>query len=171
MSKANNVLSYYETVLKGWQVKALGPKPTLANFEAAHALGCRAGKQALAMAMYLRDSGATDGQVKMACIIQWGSSGSHHNKRRDIISAGWVKAKPVQADAQGHKVYAIALTDKGTKKLATPVAAEKAAPVKAKGERKDKPKPAPKVQPVAELAAVTEPLPGVAAEVQQPAAQ
>ena len=69
MSKHNEITGWYDTVLKGWQVKALGPKPTVEAFKAAHAMGCRPGKQALAMAMYLRDGGATDGQVKMACII------------------------------------------------------------------------------------------------------
>ena len=109
--------NWYTTVFKGWQVKALGPKPTAELFTQAHALGCRPGKQALAMAMYLRDGGATDGQVKMACIIQWGSSGSHHNKRRDLIAAKLVAEKPAVSDAQGHKVYAIALTARGTSKV------------------------------------------------------
>lgn len=139
MSKAiNTVTGWYETVLKNWP-KLAGSKPTVDQFKAAHALGCRPGKQALAMAMYLRDGGATDGQVKLACIVQWGSSGSHHNKRRDILSAGWAKAKPVVSDAAGHKVYAIVLTDKGVKRL---TAAETPEPVKAKAQRKGKAKPA-----------------------------
>jgi len=157
MSKSNNVLGYYATVLKGWQAKALGPKPTLAEFEAAHALGCREGKQALAMAMYLRQGGATDGQVKMACIIQWGSSGSHHNKRRDLIGAKLVKAVPQVTDAQGHKVYAVALTATGTAKLTKPVEVVKVTkPAKAKAVKTPKPEPV----------TVTEPLPGIDASVQ-----
>src|ERR1700692_4104401 len=135
MSKANNVAGWYETVLKGWVVKTLGPKPTAELFTQAHALGCRPGKQALAMAMYLREGGATDGQVKMACIIQWGSSGSHHNKRRDLVQAGFAKSKPVVSDATGHKVYAITMTPKGFTKAAKPVVEPEAA-VKAKGGKK-----------------------------------
>jgi hypothetical protein len=142
MSKANNVTGWYETVLKGWQAKALGPKPTAELFTQAHALGCRPGKQALAMAMYLRDGGATDGQVKMACIIQWGSSGSHHNKRRDIISAGFAKAKPVVSDTQGHKVYAITLTAKGVTKAAVTEKPAKAATKATKATTKVKAVPA-----------------------------
>ena len=142
MSKANdNVTGWYATVLKGWQVKALGPKPTVDQFKAAHAMGCRPGKQALAMAMYLRDGGATDGQVKMACIIQWGSSGSHHNKRRDLIAAKLVAEKPAVSDAQGHKVYAIALTAKGVSKVEGSAAAEVAVKATSKP-RKGKGKPA-----------------------------
>ena len=149
----NSVLNYYTTALKGWQVKALGPKPTEAEFTAAHALGCRPGKQALAMAMYLRAGGATDGQVKMACIIQWGSSGSHHNKRRDLQGAGFVKNIPATNDAQGHKVYAIALTTKGTAKLAKPVDTAKAAkPAKAQATPKAKPVTAPAPAPVVDPA-------------------
>ena len=162
MSNTENVLGWYATVLNGWQVKALGPKPTAELFTQAHALGCRPGKQALAMAMYLREGGATDGQVKMACIIQWGSSGSHHNKRRDLIGAKFVKAKPVVSDAQGHKVYAIALTATGTAKVAKPVDVVKVAkPVKAKAA-----KPAKTDKPVIP-ATVTEPLAGLAADLQQ----
>lgn len=159
MSKANDVTGWYSTALKGWQVKLLGPKPIAELFTQAHALGCRPGKQAMAMAMYLRPDGATDGQVKAACIIQWGSSGSHHNKRRDICGAGFAKAKPVVSDAQGHKVYAIALTPKGEGK------------VKAGAEAKaDKPAKAARKPKAEKPAAVTEPLAGISAEVQQPQA-
>lgn len=127
MAKHDNVTGWYSTVLKGWQSKLLGPKVTAAELAAAHALGCRPGKQALAMAMYLRPQGASDGQVKAACIIQWGSSGSHHNKRRDIVAAKFVRDVPTVNDAQGHKVYAIALTDKGNKVVADKAAAAAAA--------------------------------------------
>lgn len=157
MSKNENT-GWYDTVLKAWPKQA-GAKPSVENFATAHKLGCRPGKQALAMAMYLRDGGATDGQVKLAAIVQWGSSGSHHNKRRDLVGAGLVKAKPVVSDAQGHKVYAIALTDKGTKKLA---AEPKAATEKPAKVTKAKTAKAAKAEPVA----VTEPLPGAPAEAQ-----
>jgi hypothetical protein len=104
------------------------------------------------MAMYAREGGASDGQVKAACIAGWGSSGSHHNKRRDLVGAGLVKEinKGV-SDAQGHKVYAIQLTAKGTAKLAKPVTA--------KATKATKP-----------AAVVTEPVPGVAPEIQAPQA-
>ncbi|HET9285722.1 MAG TPA: hypothetical protein VFR24_27540 [Candidatus Angelobacter sp.] len=161
MSKTNDVTGWYSTVLKGWQVKLLGPKVTAELLSTAHALGCRPGKQALAMAMYLREGGASDGQVKAACIIQWGSSGSHHNKRRDLVDvAKLARNKPIINDAQGHKVYAITLTDKGVSRVkaageaATAAAAAK--PAKAAKPRKAKPEtpaatvPVTATQPAAE---------------------
>jgi len=156
MTKNTNEATGYKVAFKNWPTKLAGPKPSQALLDQVHALGCRAGKQALAMAMYAREGGASDGQVKAACIAGWGSSGSHHNKRRDLVGAGLVKEinKGV-SDAQGHKVYAIQLTAKGTAKLAKPVEAKPAKPAKAAKAAKEKP-----------VAVVTEPVPGVSPEVQ-----
>ena len=115
-TKHNDALGTYRSILKGW-VKALGSKPTAEMFEAVHALGCRPGKQALARAMELREEGATDGQVKQACIIGWGNSGSHHNKRKDLITAKWVK-REAMPPAGNHTVYKIVMTEKGLEKVA-----------------------------------------------------
>ncbi|HET9285727.1 MAG TPA: hypothetical protein VFR24_27565 [Candidatus Angelobacter sp.] len=100
----------------------------MAHLEAAHALGCRPGKQALAVAMCLREGGATDGQMKMACILNWGSSGSHHNKRGDLVDRKLVRTVNAHEDATGHKVYTIALTPKG-EALVKPKAKAVEAPV------------------------------------------
>lgn len=113
MAKKQTAATPYRQVLSHWRTKELGPKPTLAQLEAAHALGCRPGKQALAVAMCLRQGGATDGQMKMACILNWGSSGSHHNKRGDLVDRKLVRNVISGEDASGHKVYTIALTPKG----------------------------------------------------------
>ena len=166
MTKHDSVTGWYSTVLKGWQVKLLGPKVIAEQLTAAHALGCRPGKQALAMAMYLREAGASDGQVKAACIIQWGSSGSHHNKRRDIVAAKFVRDVPTVNDAQGHKVYAITLTDKGNKlvtdRVAAVTAAAEAKPAKvAKVAKPRKAKPQPSV-PAETVHADTQPAAGEA---------
>jgi hypothetical protein len=157
----------YQVALKNWPTKLAGPKVTLALLNTAHALGCRAGKQALAMAMYLREGGASDGQVKAACIAGWGSSGSHHNKRRDIQGAGLVKNAAVGvSDANGHKVYAITLTAKGEGKVKLAEAPAKPAG-KVAAKKAEKVSPKPQNVPVT----VNEPLPGIAAEIQQAPAQ
>jgi hypothetical protein len=75
--------------------------------------------------MELRAEGATDGQVKQACIIGWGNSGSHHNKRKDLIAAKWVK-RETMPPAGNHTVYKISLTDKGAEKVAGMVPVKKA---------------------------------------------
>ena len=146
--------NYYANAFKNWVTKLMGPKPTLEQITAAHAAGCRPGKQALAMAMYQREAGASDGQVKAACIAGWGSSGSHHNKRRDLVKAGYFKTKPLPADGAGHKVYAVTLTPKGEGKVKAVAEAPKAKPAK---------------KAPAKPATVKEPLPGLPAEAQTPA--
>ena len=144
----------YAVALKNWPTKLAGPKVTQAQLDTAHKLGCRAGKQALAMAMYLREGGASDGQVKAACIAGWGSSGSHHNKRRDMQGAGLVRNKNVGvADANGHKVYTIELTERGKARLTKVEAAtaetKVAKPAKVKKAKAVKPETAPApVEPV-----------------------
>ena len=143
----------YAVALKNWPTKLAGPKVTQALLDTAHKLGCRPGKQALAMAMYLREGGASDGQVKAACIAGWGSSGSHHNKRRDIQGAGLVRNKNVGvADANGHKVYTIELTERGKARVAkveaTADTAKASKPVKVKKAKADKPAKPVEVQPV-----------------------
>ncbi len=139
MAKQNT----YGMVTKGWSVKLSGPKPTVEQVLQAHAL-CglnRAfGKQALARALELREGGATDGQIKAACIAVWGGSGSHHNKRGDLHRAKLVTVDKVKvaddAGGAGHTVYRIALTAKGSALVqgvapeAKPVKARRVKPVK-----------------------------------------
>lgn len=108
----------YSNALKNWVPKLMGPKVTKEMLETVHKLGCRAGKQALARAMEMRSCGASDGQIKAACIAGWGSSGSHHNKRRDLIAAKLVRRIAIgNSDSNGHTVYTIELTDKGKTKI------------------------------------------------------
>lgn len=152
----------YANVLKGWQVKQLGPKPSEADFATVHLLGLRPGKQALANAMALRADGVSAAQIVMA------TGAPQLNRMRGLIAAGVVKRPMVPANEQGHTVYKITLTPKGESvvKRATE-AAEKAVvdggavkPVKAKGKAKaDKPKRAPKPAKVtSEAVTVTEPV-------------
>lgn len=99
----------YANFFKGWAVKSTGPKPTQAQLDVAEGLGARQGsKVALALAMYQRPQGATQGQVIVAC------GGPQLNKLRGLIAAGKVSRVSMPNDAAGHTVYRMAL--KGRKK-------------------------------------------------------
>lgn len=103
-SAPSNVLDWYREKLNTWQAKVAGPKPTAAQFEAAHGLGARPGTDAaLAVAMYLRDSGATQGQVIIA------TGGPRLNKLRAIVAAGHATREPMEKNAEGHTIYKLAL--------------------------------------------------------------
>lgn len=100
---------YYADVLKGWQVKTMGQKPTADQLEAAHLLGCRPGVQALHIAMALRDQGCT---VQQFCTA--GSCGPANNKRRELISH-----KLITVSVEGKPyAYVAKLTAKGTAHIA-----------------------------------------------------
>ena len=139
-SKPSNA---YTTLFKGWRDNVLGPKPSDAELAAIHALGARPGKQALANAMYLRQGGATNGQVVIAC------GAPQLNKMRELVTRKLVKRDMnAGANEAGHTVYKIALTAAGEAKVkkAGEAEANTEAPAKpAKGKRKAKGKPA---QPV-----------------------
>ncbi len=104
MTKQANV---YAPFFKGWQVKALGAKPSDDMLATAHGLGLRPGKQALANAMALRPEGVSGSQIVMATGAQ------QLNRMRGLIAAGVVKREAVAANEQGHTVYKITLTAKG----------------------------------------------------------
>lgn len=125
-----NPLAHYTAQLKAWPVKYAGNKPTADNFKVAHMLGARPGtKTAVAIAMMLRDSGATQPQVINL------NGGAYLNKARELVAAGHAQRVPMPATAEGHTVY----------KLALPVAKAKAkAPRKAKADKGNKPAPADK---------------------------
>jgi hypothetical protein len=123
MSKSK-INAVYVPVLKAWQGKVLGPKPTADLFDLAHLLGCRPGKQALARAMEMRECGATNGQVVLACTLGWGSSGSHHNKRRELVHSKMIRVVSMPNDKSGHTVYHIELTSKANEKLKPEVTVE-----------------------------------------------
>ncbi len=111
---AANPLGFYTTVLKGWQTKHAGAKPTAEHFKLAHAMGARPGtKTAVAIAMYLRDNGATQGQVFVV------NGGPYLNKMRALIEAGHAVRVPMSADASGHTVYKLALPTKKAAKTKT----------------------------------------------------
>lgn len=156
-----NISNAYAPFFKNW-AKALGSKPTDAQLSAVHGLGCRPGKQALAIAMALRDTGVSNSQIIQA------TGNPQLNKMRGLITDAYLKrdmsAPPNDA---GHTVYKLAVTKKGEQRIerATKAAAAleaagaavdaKPAKVKAAAKRTSKPrKPTadklPKVSPVDE---------------------
>lgn len=128
MTKAN----YYSDILKVWHVKLMGEKPTHDLLNKAHGLGCRAGVQALHIAMCLRAEGCTVTQFVAA-----GSCGPAHNKRRELVSQKLIKV----AVAGKPYAYIATLTEKGDKAIAAFEAklaageAEPAKPAKGKGKK------------------------------------
>lgn len=104
MSK-DTITNWYSDYLKGWKPGELGEKPTAAQFEIAHKLGARPGtKVSMALAMYLRKSGATTSQVTKCT-----KGGPQLNKLRNLIALGAVKEVAVPRNSDGHKVYAVTL--------------------------------------------------------------
>ena len=144
MSKAlNEITAKYKPVLSNWPVKVLGPRVTVEQLAAAHALGCRPGMQALAIAMCMREGGASNAQQVTACSLNWGSSGTHHNKRKALVTTKLLANVSMPDNETGHTVYKVALTDKGKGKLATATEPQavvpKASTKPAKAKKADKP--------------------------------
>jgi hypothetical protein len=97
------VKQMYGDKLKGWRVPTMGAMPTPENFATAHALGAKPGsKTGLAIAMYLRDEGITQGQMANAL------GGPYLNKARDLVSAKLAERVPMP-QVNGHTVYKLAL--------------------------------------------------------------
>ena len=177
MTTNNDATGWYANVLKGWQAKLLGRKPTAGELDTIHKLGARPGKQALANAMALRECGVTGAQIVMAC------GAPQLNKMRGFIGDGVLKREPTPPSSEGHTVYKLKLTPKGETRVKQAAAAPKAdtgkaKPVKAAAAKAaNKPRKV-KAVPASELATllrpdntgtlqpVTEPAP---APVEQPA--
>lgn len=101
-----NPLAHYSATLKDWPVKFAGSKPTAEHFKTAHSLGARPGtKTAVAIAMYFRPEGATQGQVAVI------NDGAYLNKKRALVDAGHAVEVPMPT-VNGHKVYKLALPTK-----------------------------------------------------------
>ena len=133
--------TWYGNVFKTWQTKLLGPKPTDEQLANIHNLGARPGKQALAIAMGLRDDGVTGAQIQIAC------GAPQLNKMRGFITDALLKRLPATPGDNGHTVYKLAVTPKGNQRIERAVkaaakqaeaeAAEPAEkPVKAKAAKK-----------------------------------
>lgn len=130
---SNTETNWYAGVFKSWQVKQLGPKPTAEMLASIHGLGARPGKQALAIAMGLRDCGVTGAQIMIAC------GAPQLNKMRGYITDAMLKRVPVAPSSEGHTVYKLELTPKGNKRIET--AKARLAALEAAGEAKVASKP------------------------------
>lgn len=106
--------AWYADILasKAWPQKFAGDKPTSEQLDAAHKIGCKPGKQALAIAMALRDTGLTRNQMIAAC------GNPQFNKLGDMIKAAYLK-RMATPNVHGHTVYKVELTAKGKARIAT----------------------------------------------------
>lgn len=103
--------NWYGNVFKTWQTKALGPKPSAEQLASIHNLGARPGKQALAIAMGLRECGVTGSQIVMAC------GAPQLNKMRGFITDSYLKREAASPGENGHTVYKLAITKKGQARI------------------------------------------------------
>lgn len=107
-----NATQWYTAEFKAWQ-KGAGVKPSADQLQAVHDLGLRPGKQALACAMALRDTGTTGSQIVIAC------GAPQLNRMRGLIDDKLVRRVPCSRDDRNHTVYKLELTEKGEKRIAT----------------------------------------------------
>lgn len=141
MTKQTDASTFYANAFKAWPKQA-GAKPTAAMLQTIHGLGLRPGKQALANAMYLREGGATNGQVILALEAGFKSGGPQLNRMRDLVSKGLVRMVEAPVAEGAVKVYRIALTKKGEAKAGKTTAAKADKPAKAEKPAKAADKPA-----------------------------
>jgi len=106
-----NAATHYGPLFKNWQLKTLGPKPTADQLASVHGLGCRPGKQALAIAMSTRDCGVTGSQIVMAC------GAPQLNKMRGLVADALLRELPAPLAENGHKVYRNEVTAKGKQRI------------------------------------------------------
>lgn len=131
MSKQNQIsdsTALYKAAFSHWP-KAAGEQPTALLLDTIHAMNIRPGKHALACAMYLRDGGATDQQVRLAAAkldTKGGLQGSLFNYMRQLCNDGLMRRDMTQPRG----VYKITLTKKGEAQVARYTKAT--APVEAK---------------------------------------
>ena len=168
MAKATN-RSHYAHVLDQW-AKApvkLGPQPTEAQFATAHVFG-RPGKQALGIAMALRDCGMTSPQMLAASALDDGNPTPCRNKLGLLVTNGMFAR-----DAAGNGVIKLSLAPRGQQWVdqrakagsdvavaADEVKATKARGAKAKpAKRASKPRKAAEVVPVADATPDAVPVP------------
>lgn len=116
-----NAATHYAPLFKNWQLKVLGPKPTAEQLASVHGLGCRPGKQSLAIAMSTRDCGVTGSQIVMAC------GAPQLNKMRGLVADALLRELPAPLAENGHKVYRNEVTAKGKQRIERVAKAEAAA--------------------------------------------
>lgn len=118
MTNQIDAATHYAPLFKNWQLKVLGPKPTADQLASVHGLGCRPGKQALAIAMSTRDCGVTGSQIVMAC------GAPQLNKMRGLVADAYLREVPAPLAENGHKVYRNEVTAKGKQRIERAAKAE-----------------------------------------------
>jgi hypothetical protein len=98
---------YTEFAVPVWLPELAGPKPSAEMLNVAHKFN-KPGKHALAMAMFMRDDGATHADIAKVFTTQ------QNNNRGDLIRAGYFTLVPHE-NRNSLTVYKVALTDLGVK--------------------------------------------------------
>jgi hypothetical protein len=135
MSEVNH-RAFYGAFFKTWAVKSHGPLPTNEQLGIAHNLGCRPGKQALAIGMSLRDVGVTAGQIQHAC------GAPQRHRMGGLADDALLKRVPMPKVDGVYTVYKHVVTPKGQQRIDRTVKASELleAAGKAEGEVVVKPK-------------------------------
>ena len=107
---SNHLANYNMTA---WP-KAAGPRVTEAQLATAHAFG-RPGKQTLAVAMRLREKGATAGEVLAAVEALFNVPGGRpqNNFSKALVAAGYFSRDPATMLRDGATCYRFTLAPKG----------------------------------------------------------
>ena len=105
MAKQNES-DWYANVRASWQPKVFGRWPSNAELSTAHAFG-KPGKQSLALAMAMRESGVTGSQIVQAC------GAPQNNHRVGLIRSKLFERVATPPDSLNHTVYKVTLTAKG----------------------------------------------------------
>lgn len=102
-----SMLKPYEAILKGWDSSKFGPKPTATHLKEIQKVGfARDGsKTAFALAMMLRENGATQVQIKEAL------GATYRNKANQLCLLGVARLKPKKLD--GTTSYRLEVRTKG----------------------------------------------------------
>ena len=104
VNKAVTAQSTLATCLKAWRAALMGAKPSQALIEQAGSLVKRTGTaKHLALAMYMRDGGATQGEVLLA------TGDTQINAYGEAVRTKALNAVTSNPARAGHKVYALAL--------------------------------------------------------------
>jgi hypothetical protein len=104
--------NHYKALWQAWQTELHGPYPTEQALSDVHALGCSPGKQAMAIAMAMREGGASRRQIMLASGLFDGNPSGQFNKLKLMIANGTF----TQLSAGG--VYKVELTKAGAEMVA-----------------------------------------------------
>lgn len=127
----NDHTAPYAPFFKAWHVATMGKRPEVESLAIAHQLGLKPGKQALALAMFMRAEGASREQIGAAC------GAPQFNRtfgKAGLVAGGFMRRDmTVPRDSANRMVYRVELTARGAKAVERAIKATDAV---------DQPKPA-----------------------------